>query len=82
MTEESLMKRSKVCILLLGVLCASLSVMGQDALPMAIQNEKPMGETKTLRSWHLLTDPILLDKQEVPSFIVDSINVIEDKEAV
>lgn len=82
MTEESLMKRSKVFILLFGVLCASLSVMGQDALPMAIQNEKPMGETKTLRSWHLLTDPILLDKQEVPSFIVDSINVIEDREAV
>lgn len=74
--------RNRGFVVFVALFYVSLFVMGQDAIPFAVQNEKPMGATKNLRSWHLLADPILLEKQKIPSFVIDSINVIEDKEAV
>lgn len=70
----------KISLLLFLFLSGILPLIGQDQLPMVAKNEMPLNATRHLRSIHLLADTIGFNPSVFPSFIVDSMNVIVDKQ--
>ena len=69
----------KINPLVLIFLCGFLPLIGQDRLPMVAKNENPLNATLHLRSMHLLADTIGINTGVLPSFIIDSTNIIRDE---
>ncbi|NLZ73945.1 MAG: hypothetical protein GX905_09085, partial [Bacteroidales bacterium] len=72
----------KINPLFLIFLCSFLPLIGQDRLPMVAKNENPLNATLHLRSMHLLADTIGINTGVLPSFIIDSTNIIRDENKI